>query len=125
MLSDQLEEQLRGKRTLIVDYLDNPDAYEKWEPSRKFRQLCGVESEYVICSVSYHKNGRPTTKVIYEMTNNFYEWLDDKTQCEDCKNGTQIYKDKDGYYFCISGSGLDEVHIRIKPFIWEDQYGSN
>lgn len=118
MLSDQLNEQLlRSDRELVHDYLDSPNSPEA---SSYLKKLCGIETEYVLCSVTYHKYAKPIKDASYEMTDDFYEWLDDRIQCEDCKNGTQIYKDKDGYYLCISGSGLDEVHIRIKPFTWED-----
>lgn len=105
-------------RELIVDYSDNPDGYEDWEPSSKLRELCDVQSDYVACSVTYHKQTGTQEKDFYAITDNFYEWLDDRIQCEDCKNGCKIYRDDEGYYFCISGSGLDEVHIRIKPFTW-------
>lgn len=116
MLNAQLEEQLlRGNRELIIDYLDNPDAPEA---SAKLKELCNIRTKYVACSITYHKHAKPAKEAQYEMTDDFYEWLDDKVQCEDCKNGCQIYKDKDGYYFCISGGGLDEVHIRIKEYVW-------
>lgn len=128
MLSDQLEKQLKElslkDRELIIDYLDNPDAPD---PAEKLKELCNVNTDYVICQVTNHKSYANNT--YYEMTDEFYDWLNDKIQCEDCKNGGQIYKDKDGYYFCITGSnyydketdkykGTDEVHIRIKPFDW-------
>ena len=117
MLSDQLEEQvLRDDRELILDYLDNPEAPEA---SDYLKKLCDIRTQYVMCLITYHKHSGPAKDTRYEMTDDFYSWLDDKIQCEDCKNGCQIYKDKDGYYFCISGSGLDEVHIRIKEFVWK------
>lgn len=100
-------------RELVLDYLDNPDAPEA---SAYLKEICGIKTKYVLCQIDYRKSYNKD--VYYEMTDEFYDWLDDKIQCEDCKNGCQIYKDKDGYYFCISGSGHDEVHIRIKEFDW-------
>ena len=114
MLSDQLKKQLPPKdRELVLDYLDNPDAPEA---SAYLKEICNIKTKYMVCQIDNHKSYANNT--YYEMTDEFYDWLDDKIQCEDCKNGCQIYKDKDGYYFCISGSGTDEVHIRFKPYNW-------
>lgn len=107
---------IQSSRELIIDYLDNPKASEESEASEKLKELCGISTEYIVCQVTYAT--RRSIKPRLEMTDNFYEWLDNEIQCEDCKNGCQIYKDKDGYYFCISGSGTDEVHIRIKEYVW-------
>lgn len=116
-------------RKLIIDYADsdNPAVIEALEAPIYLKELCNIEKKYVICQVTNHKSYADNT--YYEVTDDFYEWLNDKVQCEDCKNGCQIYKDDDGYYLCITGSnyydketdeykGTDEVHIRIKPLDW-------
>lgn len=66
----------------------------------------------------------------YDCTSDLYEWLDDRVQCEDCKNGCQLYEEDNGdIYFCITGSnyydketdeyrGTDEVHVYFKDFVW-------
>ena len=105
-------------RELIIDYTESSESSEAPEPSSHLKKLCDIETKYVACSVTYHRQSGTPEKDFYAITDNFYEWLDNEIQSEDCKNGCKIYRDDDGYYFCIAGSGTDEVHIRIKPYIW-------
>ena len=120
-------------RELIKDYLNDP-VEDFSETVDTIYSLFGLDSMYIQCSVNkYHNKYCHTDYFIIPKGNDFYKWLDDYIQCCDCKNGCQIYKDDDGYYFCITGSnyyddeteeykGTDEVHIRFKPYNWQEVY---
>ena len=130
VLEFQLPEDHETERECIVDYAD--EDHENTDLSdviSKLSELFNFNTEagpIVVQIVSYRAGTWHAPE--YEMTNDLYEWLNEYIQCVDCKNGTQIYKDNDGYYFCITGScwtnsetgigGTDEIHLKFRNFEW-------
>lgn len=115
----------RESRELVKDYLDLEDEYNLIE------DICNtfsLTSDYVAVQITEDFGWRSQIHTYYDVVcrNDLYEYLDDLIQCNDCKNGTQLYKDM----FCITGAnyhdgetdeykGTDEVRIKFKNFNWE------
>ena len=106
-------------RELVKEY-ENEDFSEI---IAEITKLCGLSTQLIQTKTVYDCSYSQGTS--YDITNDLCEWLTDKIECEDCKNGCQLYKDESGYYFCITGSnyydketdeyrGTDEVHIYFR-----------
>lgn len=124
------------KPELIVNYLDD-DKSDWSDIIFKIKELCNIEhAEYIAMKIvrdfGYRRKDalvlNPSTE--YRLTEDLYEDLNDLCQCEDCKNGVQIYRDTDGqYYFQITGAnfydkedkyaGTDTVKVWFKEFVWK------
>ncbi|MBP5594514.1 MAG: hypothetical protein J6Y02_03965 [Pseudobutyrivibrio sp.] len=116
----------RESRELVKDYLDLEGPYDLIEDISKVFNLTG---DYVAIQITEDLGWRQHTITCYDVVSkdNLYDYLDELIQCNDCKNGTQLYKDM----FCITGAnyyekdsetykGTDEVRIKFKNFNWED-----
>ena len=115
----------RESRELVKDYLDLEDEYDFIEDISKTFNLT---EDYVAVQITEDFGYRLRTHTYYDVVSrdNLYDYLNDLIQCNDCKNGTQLYKDM----FCITGAnyydgdsdtyaGTDEVRIKFKNFNWE------
>lgn len=116
----------RESRELVKDYLDLEKEYDL---IKDIKETFGLHTDYVVLQITEDFGYRKTTNTYYDIVSmdNLYDYLDDLIQCNDCKNGTQLYKDM----FCITGAnyyerdsetykGTDEVRIVFKNFEWED-----
>lgn len=117
----------RESRELVKDYLDLEDEYDLIED---ISNTFNLTSDYVAVQITEDFGWKSHINTYYDVVskNDLYDYLDDLVQCNDCKNGTQLYKDM----FCITGSnyyssrdsdeylGTDEVRIKFKNFNWED-----
>lgn len=116
----------RNSRELVKDYLDLEEAYDLIED---ISNTFNLTSDYVAIQITEDIGWRRHTVTCYDVVSkdDLYDYLDVLIQCNDCKNGTQLYKDM----FCITGAnyydrdsdtykGTDEVRIKFKNFNWED-----
>lgn len=116
----------RESRELVKDYLDLEDEYDLIED---ISNTFNLTSNYVVIQITEDFGWRSHINTYYDVVSkdDLYDYLDDLIQCNDCKNGTQLYKDM----FCITGAnyyeadsetykGTDEVRIKFKNFNWED-----
>ena len=115
----------RESRVLVKDYLDLEDEYDLVE------DICNtfnLTTDYIVLQITEDFGYRTRTHTYYDIVSkdDLYDYLDDLIQGNDCKNGTQLYKDM----FCITGAnyydgetdkykGTDEVRIKFKNFDWE------
>lgn len=120
---------------LIKDFVDSE---EDWSDIIfKIEELCEVEdAEYVAMKIvrdfGYVRKDPhvPNPSIEYRLSSDLYEDLNDLCQCEDCKNGVQIYYDEiqDEHFFQITGAnfydkednyvGNDTVKVWFKKFVW-------
>lgn len=124
----------------IINWAD--EKYEEDPPDwsdivNEIKARCKIEdAKYVAAKIvrdfGYNRKDAqiPNPKTEYRMFGNLYEELDDLCQCEDCKNGCQLYREPDGtYYFQITGQcfsdkrtdkivGCDTVKVWFKEFKW-------
>lgn len=120
---------------LIIDWLDSEAGWD--DIVNEIKDRCKLNSTEVIAmkiisDFGYVRNDAhvPKLSTRYQITVDLYEDLDEICQCEDCKNGVQLYQESDGtYYFQITGAnfydkednyaGTDTVKIWFKDFNWE------
>lgn len=132
-----MDTNVSTKPELIIDYLDD-DKSDWSDIIFKIKELCNIEqAEYIAMKIvrdfGYRRKDDahvPNPATGYSLTDDLYEYLNDLCQCEDCKNGVQIYRDTDDqYYFQITGAnfydkegkyaGTDTVKVWFKEFIWK------
>lgn len=119
---------------LIIDWLDSEADWG--DIVNEIKDRCKLNSTEVIAMKIVSDFGYvrkdahvPRLSVRYQITEDLYEDLDELCQCEDCKNGVQLYQESDGtYYFQITGAnfydkedkyaGIDTVKIWFKDFDW-------
>lgn len=94
------------------------------EVIQTIKEKCNL-TDLIICKIeedNWH------TSTCFELVEDLYEWLNDKIQCCDCKNGVEWRKDNNEYYFAIIGSNrykndkfiaTDEVRIYFRNYKWE------
>lgn len=120
---------------LIKDFVDSDDDWS--DIIFKIEELCEVEdAEYIAMKIvrdfGYRRQDPhvPNPSTEYRLSEDLYEDLNDLCQCEDCKNGVQIYYDEiqDEHFFQITGAnfydkednyaGTDTVKVWFKKFVW-------
>ncbi len=120
---------------LVKDFLDTDETWDNI--IFELKERCKVEkAEYIAMRIvrdfGYNRQDAriPNLKTEYRMFEDLYEELDDLCQCEDCKNGIQIFYDEveDAHFFQITGqnfydkennyAGTDNVKVYLKEFIW-------
>ena len=119
----------------IINWLDSE---EDWANIIfEIKERCKVEdAEYIAMKIvrdfGYRRKDAliPNPSTEYRLTDDLYEDLNDLCQCEDCKNGVQLYQESDGTcYFQITGQcfsdartdkivGCDTVKVWFKEFKW-------
>lgn len=119
-------------RKLLIDWTDESHVNDSWSDIiDTIREQFGLTEHLVAVKIKYYLSYR--TSVVYELLDydNLYEWLDQFTQIQECKNGIQLYQGEDTgeKYLCITGQnyydrdtdkykGTDEVHLYFKEYVW-------
>lgn len=120
---------------LVKDYLDDDSGWD--DVISEIKSRCGIEqADYIAMRIvrdfGYRRKDPhvPNPATEYRLTDDLYEELSYLVECEDCKNGCQIYYDdvQDVHYFQITGAnfydeknnyaGTDSVKVYLKEFIW-------
>lgn len=120
---------------LVKDYLDSDESWDK--VINELEDRCDIkQADYIALKIvrdfGYRRKDAhvPNPATAYVLTDNLYEDLGELCECEDCKNGCQIYYDdvEDAHYFQITGAnfydkennyaGTDNVKVYLKEFVW-------